>query len=105
MSSGQRNLCPLCQQQHVVDRALQNLGDLDAGQSGVAVQDDRNPLFVAQPAEVGDDRRDGGYARGPIHQLKALSVFPGQLDGAASGPYQGLERLEGRMLHCRQPPV
>ena len=105
MSSGQCNLCPLCQQPHVVDLALQNLSDLAVGQSGVAVQDDRNPLFVTQPAKVGDDRGDGGHARGPIHQLKALSVFPGQLDGPASGPYQGLERLEGRMLHHGQAPV
>src|SRR5215204_4423685 len=93
MSSGQCNLCSLCQQEQVVDRALQNFGNLAAGQSRVTDQDDRNPLSVAEPAKVGDDRRDSGHARRPIHQLKALSVLPGQLDGAASCPYQGLERL------------
>ena len=76
-----------------------------AGQFGVALQDDGNPLFVAEHPKVGNDRLGGGRRRGPVNQLNALSVFPGQLDGSTSGLYHRPERLDARMLHPGQPPI
>ncbi len=105
MSGGQRSPRLIGQEKHLVDWSIENLSDLGAGQSRVAVQDDGNPLVVGERPKVGDDGLGGGRRRGAVNQLNALSGFPGQPDGSTSGLHHGPECLDARMLHPGQPPI
>jgi hypothetical protein len=93
------------QQKHFIDRAVQNLSDLEAGQSRVAVQNDDNALIVSEHLKVGYDACRGWPSRGSVNQLDALSVFPGQVDGGTGGAYHGPDRFHSMMRHTVPAPV
>ena len=51
MSGGQCDPRLPGQDEHSLDRALEDFSDLAGGQSRVAVQDDGDPLFVAESSQ------------------------------------------------------
>ena len=76
MSSSQHRLCLLGQRSTSSTGRCENFSDLAAGQSRVAVQDDGNPLFVAEHPKVGDDRRGGGRSAGAHRSARRAFGLP-----------------------------
>ena len=105
MSSGKHRPRLPAHQKHFADGAAENLSDLAAGQSHVAVQNDGNALVVSEHLKVGNDARRSRPSRGSVDDSTRSRSSQGKLTGARAALHHRPERLDPRIRHSVPAPV